>query len=181
MKIILISGKARHGKDTLGYYLKEEYELKDKKICMLMYSAYIKYYAKEYFGWDGKEETKPRELLQYLGTEIIRKKIDPYFHVNRIMQDIDILSNFFDIFIITDVREPIEITIPKNKFSNCISINIERPNFESELSDKQSKHFTEVALDDFKDYDYKIINDGTLQDLKLKAHNLVEVVEKDEK
>ena len=71
-KIYLIGGKAKHGKDTFSSFLKEVYENKGKKIIVTQYSKYIKYYAREMTGWDLSEETKPRELLQKLGTDIIR-------------------------------------------------------------------------------------------------------------
>ena len=174
MKIYLISGKARNGKSTLGEFIKNEYEKRGKKACELLYGSYIKYYAKTYFGWDGKEETKPRSLLQELGTEIIRKQIDPMFHVNRIMDDIKVLSYFYDVAIIADVREPIEITTPKEKYDDVVSIKIVRTNFESELSSKEQQHFTEVALDNFNDYDYEVLNDGTLEELNEKAISIIE-------
>lgn len=174
MKIYLISGKARNGKSTVGEFIKEEYENKGKKVCEIGYGSYIKYYAKTYFGWDGKEETKPRSLLQELGTEIIRKKIDPMFHVNRIMEDIKVLSYFYDIAVISDVREPIEIITPKEKFDDVVSINVKRTNFESDLSEKEQQHFTEIALDSFDDYDYKVLNDGILDDLKIKVKEIIE-------
>ena len=60
--IFLIGGKARSGKTTLGNFIKEEYKKNAKQIASMMYANYIKNYAKEYFGWDGSEETKPREL-----------------------------------------------------------------------------------------------------------------------
>lgn len=175
MKVVLICGKARQGKDTLADFIEEAYKNKGLKVCRMMYGAYIKYYAKTYFGWDGQEETKPRELLNYLGTEIIREKIDKYFHVNRVMQDIEVLSNFFDVAIISDIREPIEVTTPKEKFSDVVSIHIKRPDFSSdELTNDQKKHYTECALDNFNDYDCEILNDGSLDDLKEKAISFVE-------
>lgn len=174
MKVYLVSGKARHGKDTIAGFLKEELEKRGKKVCFVRYAAYIKFYAKEYFGWDGSEETKPRELLQYIGTDIIREKIDRLFHVKRILQDIEVLSYFFDTIIIPDVRVKEEILIPKEKFDNVVSINIFRPNFESELTGKEQAHLTEVGLDDFDQYDYKVINDKDLEALKQKAFDIVE-------
>ncbi len=177
MKIYLISGKARNGKSTIGEFIKEEYEKRGKKVCEIGYGSYIKYYAKTYFGWDGKEETKPRSLLQELGTEIIRKKIDPMFHVNRIMEDIKVLSYFYDIAVISDVREPIEIITPKKEFDDVVSINVKRTDFESELSEKEQKHFTEIALDNFDNYDYKVLNNGSLDDLRNK---IIEIIEKEE-
>lgn len=177
MKIYLISGKARNGKTTTGEFIKEEYEKRGKKVCELGYGAYIKYYAKTYFGWDGKEETKPRTFLQQLGTDIIRNKIDPMFHTNRIMQDIEVLLYFFDIAIISDVREPVEITVPKEKFNDVVSINVKRTNFESNLNEKEKAHYTETALDNYNDYDYEIINNGSLENLKTKT---IEIIEKEE-
>ena len=174
MKIYLISGKARNGKSTIGEFIKEEYEKRGKKVCEIGYGSYIKYYAKTYFGWDGKEETKPRSFLQELGTNIIREKINPMFHVNRIMEDIEVLSYFYDIAVIPDVREPIEITIPKEKFKDVVTINVKRTNFENGLEEKEKKHFTEVALDNFNSYDYKIINDGSLEDLKKQVKEIIE-------
>ena len=44
-KIYLISGKARHGKDTFSSYLKEAYEENGKKVIVTQLSKYIKYYT----------------------------------------------------------------------------------------------------------------------------------------
>ena len=64
--------------------------------------------------------------------------------------------------------------MPKEKFKEAVTIKLERPNFESPLSLSQQKSLTEVALDDFNDYDYVISNDGTLEDLDKKIINLIE-------
>ena len=79
MKIYVISGKARHGKDTVALDIKEIYEDKGLKVINLAYGSYIKEYAKKISNWNGSEESKPRELLQELGTDVIRKKIDNDF------------------------------------------------------------------------------------------------------
>ena len=73
--IYLICGKARHGKDTFSGFLKETYEANGKKAIITHLSKYIKYYAMEMTGWDLSDETKPRELLQKLGTDVIRQKL----------------------------------------------------------------------------------------------------------
>ena len=75
-KIYLLSGKARHGKDTIAGYLKEFYEKDGKKVIFSRAGKYIKFYAMEMTGWDGSEETKPRTLLQELGTDVIRNKLN---------------------------------------------------------------------------------------------------------
>ncbi len=174
MKLILISGKARSGKDTFASFLKEQLTAKNYKVCNLGYGDYIKYYIKKYFGWDGNDETKPRDLMNEIGTKIIREQIDKEFHVKRILDDIKILSYYFDIAIISDVREPIEIEIPKRELSDCITIKITRPNYQSPLTKEQQKAYTETALDNYNNYDFEISNDSTLEDLEAKAKNFVE-------
>lgn len=177
MKVYLISGHARNGKDTIGNFLEEEYKRKGLKVCRSQISKYLKQYIKDYFGWDGSEEAKPRDLLQKLGTDIIREKLNkPRFFVDRTIEDIDILSHFFDVMIITDIRFPIEITAIKEVFNDVVSINVKRINFETELSSEQQKHKTEVALDNFSDFDYELINE-TLDKLN---KDVIDIVNKEE-
>ena len=172
-KIIILSGKARAGKDTTMNFLNEIYN----NIIQLQYGSYIKEYAKKISNWDGSEETKPRELLQQLGTNIIRENIDNKFFVKKMIDDIKVYSYFFDIIVISDARFKIEIDDIKNTFNNVIAVRIERPNFDNGLTLEQKKHPSEIDLDDYNKFDYKLINDGTLEDLKKKVEKLVEVIE----
>lgn len=174
MKIILIGGKARSGKSTIANFMIEELKKQGKKPCELQIGQYIKYYAMKYFGWDGEEETKPRSLLQELGTEVIRNKIDPDFHIDRLLQDIKVLSYFYDTFIVSDVRMPVEIEKPKKEFENVISIKMIRPS--DELDGKQKGHVTETALDNYDGFDYVIDNDKTLEDLEIKAKDILKKI-----
>lgn len=176
--IYLICGKARHGKTTSGNMIHEIYEKQNMKVANTLIALYLKSYAKQFFGWDGSEETKPRDLLQELGTDIIRKKLNkPKFFINRTIEDIEILSNFFEAIIIDDVRFPEEIEDIKAKYPNTISIKINRPNFESELNAKQQMHATEVALNNYDKYDYVIENDGTLENLNKKIEEIIKKVD----
>ncbi len=172
-KIIILSGKARAGKDTTMNFLNEIYN----NIIQLQYGSYIKEYAKKISNWDGSEETKPRELLQQLGTNIIRENIDNKFFVKKMIDDIKVYSYFFDTIVISDARFKIEIDDIKNTFNNVIAVRIERPNFDNGLTLEQKKHPSEIDLDDYNKFDYKLINDGTLEDLKKKVEKLVEVIE----
>ena len=176
MNIFMISGKARSGKDTFGDALESVLVSRNYKVCRLGVGTYIKFYAQKYFGWDGREETKPRELLQMLGTEVIRKKIDPKFHVNRLIEDIKVLSNFFDVFIISDVREPLEIEEVKNNYDCVTTIKMIRPNFENELTSEQRKHYTEVAMDNYSDYSYEVVNGKDVSSLSLVATRIIDEV-----
>ncbi len=183
MKVYLVSGKAKHGKDTTGKFIKEKYLEMGKKSCIMHLSNPIKEYCLKYFGWDGKEEDKPRELMQRLGSEIIRKQLGKQsFFVDRITEDIEILSHFFDCFIITDVRLPYEIEELKKRFPHTCSIHIYRRNFKNpNLSLSEQNHETEVALDDYQAFDYYVYND-TLEQLQKEIEEIVRKEEvKDEK
>jgi len=171
-KIYLISGKAQHGKDTFSSFLKNIYEKNGKKVIITQLGKYIKYYAREMTGWNLTDEDKPRELLQNLGTNIIREKLkkDSLF-IDRMIDDIEIFSCFYDAIIISDVRLKKEIYNIKKVFPDSISVKVFRSNFESTLTDEQKRHITEIDLDDFNEYDY-VIENTTLEELEKKAENL---------
>ena len=175
MKIFVICGKARHGKDTTALAIKKAYG--DKKVINLSYGSYIKEFAKNISDWDGQEETKPRVLLQHLGTEVIRNNIDKDFFIKRLCNDIKVYSYYFDVVTISDARFPDEIITPKKLFDDVITIKVVRNNFETNLTSEEQKHSTETALDDFNDYDYVIENNGSIEELEEKVKRIVKEVE----
>lgn len=172
VKVIILSGKARAGKDTTAIFMKDYYESKDLKVVILQYSNSFKEYTKKITGWDGSDETKPREFLQMLGTSIIREKIDEEFVIKRMIQDIEVYSYFYDVVIISDARVVKEIEMIRDNFSRVTSINILRPDYESGLSSEQKNHITETELDEYNDFDYVLYNDKGLDELKDKASKL---------
>lgn len=175
-KIFIASGKANSGKDTTCELINNYIKLKGLKSVNLQFSSYIKMYAKIIAGWDGNEDTKSRSLLQELGTDVIRKYIDEDFFINRIIDDIKVYSYYFDVITISDARFPKELDSIKNNFKDVYKINIKRPNFENNLNDIQRKHVTEVALDNYNDYDYILVNDGSINDLNDKIKQIVDKV-----
>lgn len=172
IRLYLISGKARHGKDTFSGYLNDVYKENGKKVIVTQLSKYIKYYAREMTGWNLTEEDKPRELLQTLGTSIIREKLgkDDLF-IKRMIDDIEIFSCFYDAVIISDVRLKKEIDDLREVFPNLISINIFRPNFDNGLTPEQKRHKTEIDLDDYDKFNEQVIN-TTLEELKETAKKI---------
>ncbi len=176
--LYLVSGKARHGKDTFSGYLKEAYEKDGKKVIITQMSKYIKYYAREMTGWNLTEEDKPRSLLQTLGTDIIREKLGMEdLFIKRMIDDIKIFSCFYDAIIISDVRLKLEMDMLKNAYPDSIGVNIFRPDFDNGLTEEQKKHKTEVDLDDYDKFDLHVIN-TTLDKLKESAENLYTNIEK---
>lgn len=171
-KIYIMCGKAKHGKDTFSAYLRNVYEKNNKKVIVTQLSKYIKYYAREMTGWDLSEESKPRELLQQLGTGVIReylKKEDLF--INRMIEDVDVFSCFYDAIIISDVRLKKEINDLRKVFPELVCVQVFRPDFDNGLTEEQKNHKTEIDLDDFEDFDVKIIN-TTLEKLEESAENL---------
>lgn len=173
-QIYIISGKARSGKDAVAKVIKTVCEENNLKYINLQYSSYIKEYAKRISDWDGSDETKPRTLLQQLGTEVIRQQIDEMFFVKRIISDIKVYSNFFDVITISDARYKEEIELPKEEFESVISISVIRPSGESSLTDEQQQHLSEKALDGYDKHDYVISNDKELSDLENKTREILE-------
>ena len=165
MEVILIAGKGRHGKDTTGNIIEAYLKEKGFKVARAQISRPLKEYARYYFGWDGREETKPRDLLQQLGTEVIREKLGKEdFFVNRTIEDIEVLSYFFDFLIITDIRLIIEIE-KISKVTKSLKLKIVRKDFDNGFSEEQKHHRTEVELDNYDNFDY-IIENTTLDKLK---------------
>lgn len=174
MKYYLIGGRARHGKDTLGLFIKEYYETQGKKACIMHISNYIKQFALNYFGWDGQDETKPRTLLQELGTGVIREKMNkPFFFINRLLEDMEVLENFFDVIIVTDVRLPMEFEKMKEHHPDAVTILIHRIHFDDGMTEEQRHHITEIALDGYTACDIEITND-TLEGLQADARQIVQ-------
>lgn len=180
-KVFIISGKANSGKDTTASLINNYAKLLNLKSINLQISSYIKMYAKNISNWDGSEDEKPRSLLQELGTDIIRNKIDEKLFIRRIIEDIKVYSYYFDIITISDARLPLELDLIKNEFSYVYRLNIIRPNFENNLSSNEKKHITEVALDNYNNYEYIIENNGSFDDLNKKIVKIVDEVLEDEK
>lgn len=151
-KIFILSGKAKSGKNMVADFIEEYYS--DKKCIQLSYAYYLKQYIKKITNWDGKEENKPRDLLQSLGIDLI-KKINQKLLIRRVMEDIKVYSYFYDVIIVTDARLKEEVEEPKNIF-NCITIRINKN--DNNLTDKQRKHITETDLDNYQKFDYIIEN-----------------------
>src|SRR5574344_440809 len=109
MKLFLIAGRARSGKTLAAQYLKEILDERKEKTVITEYSKYIKIFAKELLGWDGKSEPKPRTFLQDMGSYVRQNKSDTFF-TGRMKEDIELYSHFVNNVIISDVRMPKEIT-----------------------------------------------------------------------
>lgn len=158
MKIITISGKARHGKDFTANIMADSFRAKNKKVIIVHYADLLKFICKNMFGWDGKKDEHGRQLLQYIGTDVVRKK-EPDFWVDYIISILKLFENEWDYVIIPDTRFPNEVDKLKAASFDVKSILVKRPNFTNGLSNKAMAHISEHALDDYH-FDYCFINCG---------------------
>lgn len=164
MHVILISGKAQHGKDTSAEIMRRSMEDAGYRVVVTHYADLLKYICKTFFGWDGRKDEYGRQLLQYVGTDVIRSRAPSYW--------VDFLSGFFSIFsdewdyvIIPDTRFPNEVSKMRESGFDTVHIRVKRENFVSPLTEEQQHHPSEVALDAVEP-DFWLINDGSIEELE---------------
>ncbi|MBR3049188.1 MAG: hypothetical protein IKG58_01340 [Bacilli bacterium] len=159
MKIFVLAGKASSGKDLVGRYMKDKFDFKGESACVLHITSPLYEYAKNYFSWNGDLSEKPREFFQEMGIEVIQNKLGKkFFLLDRLCEDIDILKNYFQVFIIADGRLISEFDELKNRFDDVNIIHIIREGYDNQLTEKEKMHVTEVELDTYDKYDYTIYN-----------------------
>lgn len=173
MQIIVISGRAQHGKDTVAKMLEHHLKAFGKNVLITHYADLLKYICKAYFNWDGIKDERGRQLLQYVGTDVVRN-INPEFWVDFVSTMLkwfgtkEIVEgekgDRWNYVIIPDTRFPNEIERLKNDGHTVIHLRVNRPDCENGLTNEQCKHISENALDDTPP-DVVIINNGTLREL----------------
>lgn len=110
--------------------------------------------------WQNKRQFETiRDILQFVGTEILRDTIHPDYHY-KIVADYIKFSQLKKVSI-SDCRFKNERDRLREDFTGKI-ILVERPSL---VKNASSGHASENSLGDRTAYDYVIINDGTLEDL----------------
>ena len=162
MKIFLIAGKAGSGKNEVAVKIKQLLP----KTVITSISKYIKLFALEYTDWDGRDFNKPRRFLQTMGDKI--RKVDEYFFINRIKEDLKIYSLDYNNVIISDIRLIKEIEeFKKDSNNEIITIKVISSKSKRNLTKEEQNHITETELDNYNKFDYIIENNEEL-DNKLK-------------
>lgn len=173
MKIYLIAGKAGSGKSEVARYIKEYYIYEKQETVITEYSKYLKLFAKELTDWDGNQANKPRKFLQNIGSYIRNEMAEPKLFVRRMLEDIEIYSNYVDVVVVSDVRYPIEIEEIKKEYPEAVSIYVINQFSRSKLTLEEQMHPSELALEDYTNFDYTIANDDS-KTLKDKIFKLLE-------
>lgn len=108
-------------------------------------------------------EITPRYLLQIIGTEAGRDLIHPDIWVNSLFAEY--ISEKLN-WVVTDVRFPNEVE--RIKQEKGVVVKLERP--ENKVN---HTHYSEIALDDYKNWDYIVDNNKLIEDLIKKVRSIL--------
>ena len=174
MQVLMISGKAGHGKDTFATLLKEQLEQQNKTVLIIKFGDAVKWLASKYMNYRDIKDQQDREILQMLGTEIMRQYNEDYWAelVGQFLAAMD-TQDRWQYCIISDWRFPNEYDVLSKYFNNIITIRMERYNYiNPSMSFLQKKHISECALDNFA-FNWIIENHNDINDLKESAKILI--------
>ena len=166
VKVIAISGHAGHGKDTVANIIEDYLKQDGKTVLITHYADLLKYICQTFFGWNGRKDEKGRSLLQYVGTDVIRKS-EPNFWVDFVADIIKYFEEQWDYVLIPDTRFPNEFDRLKEKGLDAVHVRVIRKNYQSLLTNEQKKHPSETALDDTVP-DFLFENSGSIDEKKKK-------------
>ena len=171
MKILAISGHAQNGKDTVAGLLRDSLKADGNSVLVTHYADLLKYMCRTFFDWDGNKDENGRHILQYVGTDIIRKQA-PDFWVDFVSSVLTYFNDNWDYVLIPDTRFPNEIDKLISNGFNVVHIRVVRPNFKSTLTEEQRRHPSETALDNVNP-DFYIYNEGSMEELQVKINEWI--------
>lgn len=178
MKIVCISGKAQHGKDTSARFMKSYLESRGYKVLIAHFGDLVKYVCTKFFDWDGEKDQYGRSLLQYVGTDVVRVQ-EPDYWVDFIKSILTLFKDQWDFVLLPDCRFPNEYEHFINAGFDTVLVRVARVNFESPLSTEQQQHPSETAMDDYT-ASYYILNDRSLSDLERSVQEIAQALIKRE-
>lgn len=158
MKIICISGHAQNGKDTVAKMMRDMLQMEGYRVLITHYADLVKFVCTNFFGWDGNKDEQGRQLLQKVGTDIVRKQ-NPDYWVDFIVDMLTFFEDEWDYVLIPDTRFPNEIEKLRKCGFSIEHVRVSRPDFDNQLTEEQKHHPSETALDDTCP-DALIINSG---------------------
>lgn len=182
-KVILISGKSSHGKDELGRLLEKQFTKYGQKVLITHFGDPVKWFAKAYFGYDGEKNIDGRNILQYVGTTLMRS-YSKFYWADIIGSFIAAVTrnNLYDVIIISDLRFYSEYeAICKyclEEGLELFTIRINRINPDGtpyknpQMTKEQLNHISECELDDFR-ADFIVENKSEMRDLEESAFTVM--------
>ena len=180
-RIYLLHAKAQSGKDTCASIMKEEYEKRGKRVIIIAFADYVRWCLDKYYSVKDYKTPEGRTIIQHFATDLVRKN-DSTFWGRTVADLLKAIEEDFDYAIIPDWRFYNEYDVLSTRFAPhiIVQILIDRPN--NELTDnmtvEQRKHQSESELDNYKNFDYNIVNEfGKLEDTK---KQLIKIINREE-
>jgi hypothetical protein len=166
--LIGLLGRKRVGKDTVADHIVKKYNYEKRH-----FADPLKNGIGALFGFNDNElngnekdvihefwNCKPRTIFQYIGTEIFRKDI------NKIIPDIG--DDFWVKRMEIELTNPMNTVIADVRFQNEVDFIHRKQGIVIKIDNpciiRNDTHASE-NIDNIKNYDYEIINDGTLIEL----------------
>lgn len=179
--LIGLLGNKGSGKDTTANYIKTKYECQveafatplKETVRILFNMTDEQLYGDKKEIVDTRWNITPRQVFQYIGTDIVRNKfseIMPHIGNNFWIINLEnkyreyISNNKSGIFIITDVRFQNEVDFIKKNNGIVIKIVRNINNYDSHESEN---------IDSVNNYDYLLENNGTLENLYRKIDKII--------
>lgn len=180
-RIYMLHAHAQSGKDTCAAIMKEEYEKRGKRVIVIAFADYVRWSLEKYYGVKDYKTPEGRTLIQHFATDLVRKN-DPTFWGRTVADLLYAIEDDFDYAIIPDWRFENEYSVMISRFAPhiVVPVLIERPNNEltDNMTEEQRRHQSESELDNWKFFDYNIVNEyGKLDDTK---HQLLRMIETEE-
>lgn len=178
MRVVLISGKARHGKDTTAQLMGDRLTELGYRVLTTHFGDLVKFICSKYLEWDGEKDDYGRRLLQTVGTEVVRAQDEDYW-ARFVYQVLTFFRDEWDYVLIPDTRFQNEIDLAAKFGFKSTHIRVERPDFDSNLSENAKNHPSETALDDVKP-EFYLQNPGVLEAFESNVWEIVEELIKQE-
>jgi len=183
MKVIMIAGLKRSGKDTLATSLYDFLRILGKDVKILHFADKLKDEVSGLLGIErdkleelknnethflGKENSGTyRSLLQNYG-ELMKQRLGAEYWANEIKKEIELLKGSYDFVIIPDYRFLVE----GNVLSELDDIELEFVKIIKPDIENNDKHNSENELSNVA-FPNVVYNDSSLLELRDKAHTLV--------
>jgi len=183
--LIGLRGFAGSGKDSVGKYLIDNYQFKKiafadplKEVCSIISGWPLPLLNGDTKEFRDQRETlihpiygkTPRQLLQFVGTDLFRKHLDPNIWINIIDNRINQYSNEgYNRIVITDVRFPNEANLIQKHGGYIITVT--RQNNDINITTEAASHESEQSFP----IQSEIIlqNDKSLNDLYCSIQDLI--------
>jgi len=176
--VILVSGLAGSGKNTVSEMLHVVLSNIDKNITTDLYSLAepIKYMSRAFLGWNGEKDDSGRRLLQNLGK--VGREYDIDIWVKHMFNQLDKRHTFpVNFVIVTDWRFPNEKEyIESNPMSEVYTVRVVGRKT-SIANEELAKDVSEISLTDDGEYDAIIDNVSDLEALEKQVDILASAIQ----